>query len=143
VQTWPPVSLILSMGSISLLLLVEKGFGFEMGQDELIAVVERQIRELEVSGGSTIPRSHPVARFREGEGERMAGSAMWSSLWPKEPEDHVDGALDGRVAGHGGGHEGAGEHGAEEHVEDVVRIDVEVDGSGRSGLEDVVELWPC
>jgi AcrR family transcriptional regulator len=47
VDTWPPVSVILAMGSVSLLLLIEKGLGFEMGHPEMIAAVERQIRELE------------------------------------------------------------------------------------------------
>ncbi len=47
VETWPPVTFILMIGSISLLLLIEKGFGFEMGHAEMVAVVERQIRELE------------------------------------------------------------------------------------------------
>jgi AcrR family transcriptional regulator len=47
VDTWPPVTLILTMGSLSLLLLIEQGFGFDMGHAEMVAVVERQIRELE------------------------------------------------------------------------------------------------
>jgi AcrR family transcriptional regulator len=47
VTTWPPVTLILAMGSLSLLLLVEQGFGFDMGHAEVIEVVERQIRALE------------------------------------------------------------------------------------------------
>ena len=46
-DTWPPVTIILMMGSISLLLLIEKGFGLEMGHAEMIDLVERQIRELE------------------------------------------------------------------------------------------------
>jgi AcrR family transcriptional regulator len=47
VETWPPVSVIIAMGSVSLLLLIEKGLGFEMGHSEMVATVERQIRELE------------------------------------------------------------------------------------------------
>lgn len=47
VTTWPPVTLILAMGSLSLLQLVEQGFGFDMGHREMIEVVERQIRALE------------------------------------------------------------------------------------------------
>ena len=47
VDIWPPVTLILTMGSLSLLLLIEQGFGFDMGHAEMTAVVERQIRELE------------------------------------------------------------------------------------------------
>jgi AcrR family transcriptional regulator len=47
VDTWPAVTLILTMGSLTLLLLIEQGFGFDMGHAEMIAVVERQIRELE------------------------------------------------------------------------------------------------
>ena len=47
VDTWPPATLILTMGSLSLLLLIEQGFGFDMGHAETIGVVERQIRELE------------------------------------------------------------------------------------------------
>lgn len=47
IADWPPVAAILMMGSISLLLLIEKGFGFEMGHAEMIAVVEREIRALE------------------------------------------------------------------------------------------------
>ena len=47
IETWPPVTLILTLGSISLLLLIEKGFGFDAGHAEMIAVVERQIRALE------------------------------------------------------------------------------------------------
>jgi AcrR family transcriptional regulator len=43
----PPVAAVLVMGSISLLLLIEKGFGFEMGHAEMIAVVESEIRALE------------------------------------------------------------------------------------------------
>ena len=46
-ETWPPVAVILMMGSVSLLLLIEKGLGFEMGHAEMIAVVEREIRALE------------------------------------------------------------------------------------------------
>lgn len=44
---WPAVSLILVMGSVSLLLLIEKGMGFELGHAEMTAVVEREIRALE------------------------------------------------------------------------------------------------
>jgi AcrR family transcriptional regulator len=47
VETWPPVALILMMGSVSLLLLIEKGMGFDMGHEDMIAVVEREIRALE------------------------------------------------------------------------------------------------
>jgi AcrR family transcriptional regulator len=47
VTTWPPVTLILAMGSLSLLLLVEQGFGFDMGHRETIEFVERQIQALE------------------------------------------------------------------------------------------------
>jgi AcrR family transcriptional regulator len=47
VKSWPPVTLILTMGSLSLLLLIERGLGFEMGHAEMIDAVERQIRELE------------------------------------------------------------------------------------------------
>jgi AcrR family transcriptional regulator len=47
VETWPPVTVILTMGSLSLLLLIERGLGFEMGHAEMIGAIERQIRELE------------------------------------------------------------------------------------------------
>jgi AcrR family transcriptional regulator len=47
VETWPPVAIILMMGSVSLLLLIEQGFGFELGHEEMTAVVERHIRALE------------------------------------------------------------------------------------------------
>jgi AcrR family transcriptional regulator len=47
VDTWPPVTIILMMGSISLLLLIEQGFGFDVGHAEMIALVEREIRALE------------------------------------------------------------------------------------------------
>jgi AcrR family transcriptional regulator len=47
VETWPPVTLILMMGSISLLLLIEKGMGFDMGHADMVAVVEREIRTVE------------------------------------------------------------------------------------------------
>lgn len=47
IDTWPPVTLILAMGSISLLLLIEEGFGFTMGHADMVSIVERQIRELE------------------------------------------------------------------------------------------------
>ena len=47
VDTWPPVTVILAMGSVSLLLLIERGLGFDMGHAEMIAAVERQISELE------------------------------------------------------------------------------------------------
>jgi AcrR family transcriptional regulator len=46
-ETWPASALILTMASVSLLLLVEKGYGFSDGHDELVRVIERQIRELE------------------------------------------------------------------------------------------------
>jgi AcrR family transcriptional regulator len=46
-ETWPPVTLILMMGSISLLLLIEKGMGFDLGHVDVIAVVEREICALE------------------------------------------------------------------------------------------------
>ena len=44
---WPPVTIIMAMGSISLLLLIEKGLGFDQGHDEMITLVEREIRALE------------------------------------------------------------------------------------------------
>lgn len=47
VATWPPITLILMMGSISLLLLIEQGMGFDLGHAEMVAVVEREIRALE------------------------------------------------------------------------------------------------
>jgi AcrR family transcriptional regulator len=47
VETWPPVTLVLVMGSISLLLRIEEGFGLDMGHAEMIAVVEREICALE------------------------------------------------------------------------------------------------
>jgi AcrR family transcriptional regulator len=47
VETWPPVTVILALGSVSLLLLIERGLGFEMGHAEMIAAVEHQIRALE------------------------------------------------------------------------------------------------
>jgi AcrR family transcriptional regulator len=47
VETWPPVTVILTLGSVSLLLLIERGLGFEMGHAEMITAVEHQIRELE------------------------------------------------------------------------------------------------
>jgi AcrR family transcriptional regulator len=47
VETWPPVTFILVMGSVSLLLLIEKGIGFELGHAEMTAVVEREIRAVE------------------------------------------------------------------------------------------------
>jgi AcrR family transcriptional regulator len=46
-ETWPPVTIILMMGSISLLLLIEQGFGFDAGHAQMIAVVEREIRAVE------------------------------------------------------------------------------------------------
>ena len=46
-HTWPPVTLILAMGSLSLLQLIEQGFGFDVGHAEMIAVVEREITKLE------------------------------------------------------------------------------------------------
>lgn len=46
-DTWPPVTLILVMGSVSLLLLIERGMGFDLGHAEMTAVVEREIRALE------------------------------------------------------------------------------------------------
>lgn len=46
-ETWPPVAIILMMGSVSLLLLVEQEMGFDLGHAEMIAVVEREIRALE------------------------------------------------------------------------------------------------
>jgi AcrR family transcriptional regulator len=46
-DTWPPAAVILMMGSVSLLLIIEKGLGFEMGHAEMIAVVEHEIRSLE------------------------------------------------------------------------------------------------
>lgn len=47
IETWPPVTLIFTMGSISLLLLIEQGMGFDLGHAEMIAVVEREIRSIE------------------------------------------------------------------------------------------------
>jgi AcrR family transcriptional regulator len=46
-NTWPPVTIILLMGSIALLLLIEEGFGFDAGHQEMAAVVEREIRAVE------------------------------------------------------------------------------------------------
>jgi AcrR family transcriptional regulator len=47
VEAWPPLAVILMMGSISLLLLIEQGFGFDTGHAEMIELVEREIRALE------------------------------------------------------------------------------------------------
>lgn len=47
IETWPPVTVILLMGSISLLLLIEQGMGFDLGHAEMTALVEREIRALE------------------------------------------------------------------------------------------------
>jgi hypothetical protein len=47
VDDWPPATLMLTMGRLSLLVLIEQGSGFDMGHAETIGVVERQIRELE------------------------------------------------------------------------------------------------
>jgi AcrR family transcriptional regulator len=46
-ETWPALSVVLMMGSISLLLRIEEGFGFELGHADMIGVVEREIRALE------------------------------------------------------------------------------------------------
>jgi AcrR family transcriptional regulator len=61
VDTWPPATLILTMGSLSLLLLIEQGFGFDMGHAETIGVVERQIRELEGERWT----DHPALAYRK------------------------------------------------------------------------------
>jgi AcrR family transcriptional regulator len=47
VETWPPVTLVLTMGSVALLLLIERGLGFDRGHAEMVATVEREIRALE------------------------------------------------------------------------------------------------
>jgi AcrR family transcriptional regulator len=46
-ETWPAVTVVLAMGSISLLLLIEQGFGFDAGHAEMVEAVEREIRALE------------------------------------------------------------------------------------------------
>lgn len=47
IETWPPVTLIFMMGSVSLLLLIENGMGFDLGHSEMIRVVEREITAIE------------------------------------------------------------------------------------------------
>src|SRR5262245_26248538 len=47
VETSPPVTFVLTMGSLSLLLLIEHGLGVDMGHAEMIAAVEQHIRQLE------------------------------------------------------------------------------------------------
>jgi AcrR family transcriptional regulator len=47
VDAWPPVTVILMMGSIALLLVIEKGMGFDLGHTAMTEVVEREIRALE------------------------------------------------------------------------------------------------
>jgi AcrR family transcriptional regulator len=72
-ERWPPVTLILAMGSVSLLLLVEKGLGFDMGHAEMIAAVEREIRELEGDRWT----GHPaLARRAASTPDRTIGSSM-------------------------------------------------------------------
>ncbi len=46
-QVWPPVTIILMMAGISRFLLMEQEFEVDMGHVEMIAVIERHIRELE------------------------------------------------------------------------------------------------
>jgi AcrR family transcriptional regulator len=46
-QVWPPVTIILMMAGISRFLLIEQEFEVDMGHAEMIAVIERHIRELE------------------------------------------------------------------------------------------------
>ena len=46
-QVWPPVTIILMMAGISRFLLIEQEFELDMGHAEMIAVIERHIRELE------------------------------------------------------------------------------------------------
>jgi len=60
--TWPPVAIILMLGSISLLLLIEKGFGFDLGHEEMTTVVERHIRLLEGERWT----GHPALARRSG-----------------------------------------------------------------------------
>lgn len=61
VESWPPSVLILAVASVSLLLLVERGYGFDDGHDELVAAVERQIRALEGDRWS----EHPAVARRK------------------------------------------------------------------------------
>jgi len=46
-QVWPPVTIILMMAGISRFLLIEQEFELDTGHAEMIAVIERHIRELE------------------------------------------------------------------------------------------------
>jgi AcrR family transcriptional regulator len=60
-ESWPSSTLILAVASVSLLLLVEKSYGFDDGHDELVAAVERQIRALEGERWS----EHPAVARRK------------------------------------------------------------------------------
>jgi AcrR family transcriptional regulator len=62
VDAWPPVAVILMLGSISLLLLIEKGFGFDLGHEQMTEVVERHIRALEGDRWT----GHPALAHRTG-----------------------------------------------------------------------------
>jgi AcrR family transcriptional regulator len=46
-EMWPPVAIIVLLSSISRHLRTDESFGVELGRDETIALVERQIRALE------------------------------------------------------------------------------------------------
>jgi hypothetical protein len=68
VDTWPPVVLILTLGSLSMLLSVEHGMGFEVGHAEVVAAVERQITELEGDRWT----GHPALAHRGSEAGRLS-----------------------------------------------------------------------
>jgi AcrR family transcriptional regulator len=46
-DAWPPVTIILAMAGISRYLLMEEEFGIDTGHQEMVQVIEREIRALE------------------------------------------------------------------------------------------------
>jgi AcrR family transcriptional regulator len=46
-ERWPPATIILSLSGISRFLLIEEAFGVDVGHDETVAVIEREISALE------------------------------------------------------------------------------------------------
>jgi AcrR family transcriptional regulator len=47
IGTWPPVTIIIALAGISRYLLLEEVFGVDTGHEEMVQVIEREIRALE------------------------------------------------------------------------------------------------
>jgi AcrR family transcriptional regulator len=77
-ERWPPASIILAMTGISRYLHIEESFDVTIGHDQMVSVIEREIRALEGERGSVAakkraPKGAPPRKPRS-TGQRMGSS---------------------------------------------------------------------